>query len=306
MEIRCPFLKDEKVAFCKAFLMKKMLPYERLYLKDNICMTEEHRNCAIHRDKEGEQISHSTSKKFCPYLEVEDVLFCGVYPVKKMIPSSAFKLECPCTTEAYSDCPAYRQIARGDAVYSESATIRGFRLDDAVYYHRGHLWLRRANGKVRLGLDDFGQWLLGEIEQILFPRLEEQVGRSQTLLQISCSHGTAEIASPLSGRVAKINEGVCQDSSLASTDPYGAGWLVELLLAEDELAHLEQRGEEFFAAPEARTWLEAEVDRLHDVLATEIGVTMGDGGQLTCNLLDAITKKQWGLLIKTFLRRKEG
>jgi glycine cleavage system H protein len=283
-----------------------MLPYDRLYVKDNICMKEEHHNCPFYRDKEGERISgHPASKKFCPYLEVEEVLFCEVYPMKKMIPSSAFKLECPCTTEAYSDCPTHRQIARGD-VSSKAARVRGFLLDDTVYYHRGHLWLQRVNGKVRLGLDDFGQWLLGDIEKIIFPRLEEQVGRSQTLLQISCSHGTAEIASPLSGTVVEINEGVRQDGSLINADPYGKGWLVTLHLGTDELNRLQQQGKEFSPAPEARRWLEAEVDRLHNVLATEIGVTMGDGGELTGNLLDAVTKKQWGLLIKTFFKRKEG
>jgi glycine cleavage system H protein len=307
METRCPFLKDQKVAFCKAFPIRKMLPYNRLYVQDNICIHEEHLNCPVYRDKEYERASsHSSNKKVCPYLEVEEVIFCGVYPVKKMIPSSAFKLECPCTTETYIDCPAYQQIARGDVAPSEGATIRGFLLDETVYYHRGHLWLQRVNGKVRLGLDDFGQWLLGDIEKITFLRQQERVKRSQSLLRISCSHGTAEIASPLSGIVTAVNDEARRNSSLISTDPYGEGWLVELRLAKRELDRLEQRGGGFFSAPDARRWLEDEVDRLRNVLETEIGVTMGDGGQLTSNLRNAITDKQWNLLIKTFLEKKEG
>ena len=308
METRCPFLKDQKVAFCKGFPIRKLLPYDRLYLQDNICMKkEEHRNCPIYRDKEGERVSgHSSNKKVCPYLELEEVLFCGVYPLKKMIPSSAFKLECPCTTETYIDCPAYRQIAQGDDASSEGTTVRGFLLDDTVYYHRGHLWLQRVNGKMRLGLDDFGQWLLGDIEKITFPRRKERVGRSQALLRISCSHGTAEIASPLSGTVVEVNESVRQDSSLINADPYGEGWLIELRLAKDDLDRLEQQSEGFYSGRNVHRWLENEVDRLHDVLETEIGVTMGDGGQLTSNLRDAITTKQWSILIKTFLERKEG
>lgn len=307
METQCPFLKDQKVAFCKASPFRKMLPYDRLYLKDNICMREEHLNCPSFRDKEDERVSgHSSSNKHvCPYLEVDEVLFCGVYPVKKMIPSSAFKLECPCTTESYIDCPAYRQIAQGDVVPSELATVRGFLLNDTVYYHRGHLWLQRINGKVRLGLDDFGQWLLGDIENITFPRPKGRVERSQPLLRISCSHGTAEITSPLSGIVTEVNDEARRDNSLINTDPYGEGWLIELHPAKRELDHLERGGKGFFPAPQARRWLEDEVDRLRHVLETEIGVTMGDGGQLTSNLRDAITKKQWNQLIKTFLERKE-
>ena len=308
METRCPFLKDQKMAFCKAFLVRKMLPYDRLYLEDNICMKEEHRTCPVYRGKEAAQFfGHSSNKKACAHLEVEEVIFCGVYPVKKMIPSSAFKLECPCTTEAYTDCPAYRQIAQGDCALSEltTATVRGFLLEDTVYYHRGHLWLQRLNGKVRLGLDDLGQWLLGDIEKITFSRRKGWVERNQPLLRISCSNGTAKIASPFSGKVVAVNEVARQDSSMISTDPYGEGWLVELLPAEGELTRLGQQAEGFFSGPDARQWLEKEVDRLHGVLETEIGVTMSDGGQVTTNLRDAITKKQWNILIKSFLERKE-
>jgi glycine cleavage system H protein len=306
MEIRCPFLNDQKVAFCKAFPVRKMLPYDRLYLQDNICMKEEHRTCPIYRAKEAERVSgHTRNKKVCPYLEVEEVLFCGVYPVKKMIPSSAFRLECPCTTEIYIDCPAYQQIAHGDITPRQEGTVRGFLLDDTVYHYRGHLWLQRINGTVRLGLDDFGQWLLGKIRNITFPHRKGRVERKQPLLRIECFHGTTEIASPISGTVIEINEEIHRDGSIINTDPYGKGWIVEMRLAKGELDRLERKGEEFLPAPEARTWLAHEVDQLHNVLETDIGVTMGDGGQLTSNLLDAITKKQWRLLIKTFLQRKE-
>ncbi|MBN1255592.1 MAG: glycine cleavage system protein H [Deltaproteobacteria bacterium] len=302
METYCPFLKDEKMAFCKGFPVRKMLPYDRLYHQDNICIKEEHLTCPVYRAKDAERLSgHSSNKKVCPYLEVEEVLFCEVYPVKKMIPSSAFKLECPCTTEAYIDCPAYCQIAQGDRASGETMTVRGFLLDDTVYYHRGHLWLQRVNGKVRLGLDDFGQWLLGDIDKISFPRRKEHVERNKPLLRIRCSHGTAEIASPLSGTLMNANEEVRRDTSLINTDPYGAGWLVELRLAEAELDRLEQGGEGFIATPGARRWLEDEIDRLHGVLETEIGITMSDGGQLIDTLRDVVTQSQWGILIKTFL-----
>lgn len=306
MERQCPFLRAQKMAFCRAFPIKKMLPYDRLYIEDNICMKADHCSCPVYRGEAVELVSdHPSTQKFCPSLEVEEVVFCGVYPVKKMIPSSAFKLECPCTTEAYRECPAYRQIAEGDLAPGAVDKVRGFLLEDRAYYHQGHLWLQRINGKVRLGLDDFGRWLLGDIERIAFPRRKGRVERSRPLLRISGTHGTAEIPSPLSGTVLEVNEGARRDSSTISTDPYGKGWLVELLPAKDEVDRLEQRGDGFLTAPEARRWLEDEVDRLHKVLETDIGVTMNDGGELTGNLLETITNKQWDLLIKTFLERKE-
>jgi glycine cleavage system H protein len=307
MGTQCPFLKDEKVVFCKAFPMRKMLPYDRLYLKEHICVTEEHSKCPIHCNKETDSITdHPSHKKVCPFMEVEDVLFCGVYPVKKMIPASAFKLECPCTSAAYSGCPAYRQIAHGDDAYRDVATVRGFLVDDKFRYHRGHLWLQRINRDVRLGLDDFCQWLLGDIKNISFPSHGELVRRGKTLLRISCSHGMTEIVSPLSATIMEINEHVCHDYSLINTDPYGAGWLLKMRVSQDEGDRLERREEGFLPPSATRGWLKDEIDRLHHVLKTEIGVTMSDGGEITKNLLDAVTKKQWQILIKVFLKRKEG
>lgn len=305
MEIRCPFLKEEKVAFCRAFPIRKMLPFERLYLKDNLCLQESHGQCPTYREKEGVKASR---RKACQFLELESVLYCEIYPVKKMIPASAFRLECPCTTETYIDCPAYQRIAQGDIspMPNEAITVRGFLLDDTVYYHRCHIWLHRVDGKVRVGLDDFGQWLLGEIVEVTFPPRGRRVRSSQPLVKVSCTQGTAEISSPFLGTVVQVNENLCKDSSLINTDPYGQGWLVELRPAHGELARLDRQTEGFLFGREAHRWLEDEVDRLHYILQTEIGVTMSDGGDLTSNLRDAVNPQQWGLLIRTFLERKEG
>ncbi|MBW2038826.1 MAG: glycine cleavage system protein H [Deltaproteobacteria bacterium] len=304
METRCPFLKEEKVAFCKAFPIRKMLPFDRLYLKDNLCFGKDHTQCPIYQEKEGSKVS---GRKVCPFLEVEAMIYCEVYPVKKMIPSSAFRLECPCTTEAYIDCPAYQRIAQGDLPSSEdeAITVRGFLLDDTVYYHKVHIWLQRVDGKLRVGLDDFGQWLLGQIEEVTLPCQGGRVEPAHPLVRVSCAQGTAEIPSPLSGTVVGVNEGLRRDSSLINTDPYGQGWLLEVQPVKGELARLDRQAEGFFSGREARNWLEKEVDRLHCILQTEIGVTMSDGGELLRDLQEVIDPQQWGILIKTFLERKE-
>lgn len=303
METRCPFLKDEKVAFCKAFPVKKMLPFERLYLKDNLCLREAHTQCPVFVEKEGDRASR---RKTCPFWEVEEMIYCEVYPVKKMIPSSAFRLECPCTTEAYIDCPAYQKIAQGDIAPAQGAIeVRGFLLDDTVYYHQGHLWLQRVDGKLRVGLDDFGQWLLGDITEVILPNQGGHVESGHPLVTLRCVQGTAHISSPVSGTVVRVNEEVRGDSSIINSDTYGQGWLVEVQPARRELSRMDRHREEFRYGYEAQSWLKREVDRLHYILQTDIGVTMTDGGELSKNVHEALGPKHWSLLIKTFLERKE-
>jgi len=304
METRCPFLKEEKVAFCRAFPIKKMLPFDRLYLKENICSEEAHIDCPVYKEQGDGGVA---AKKLCPYLEVEAVIFCGVYPKKKMIPSSAFRLECPCTTEAYVDCFAYQKIAQGDlsSAEPEVATIRGFLFDNTVYHYRGHIWLQQTNGRVRVGLDDFGQWLLGRIDEVILPTHGGRVRPGHLLAELRCTQGTANLISPLSGTVVGVNSGLHQNSSTIHTDPYGEGWLLELQPAPGELSRLDEQGTQFLRGDEARSWLDKEVDRLHYILQTEIGVTMSDGGEPLQDLRGVLSVKQWRSLITTFFSRKE-
>ncbi len=307
METRCPFLKEERVAFCRAFPIKKMLPFDRLYLKDNLCFREDYIHCSTYQDKMGEKTSYSKNK-ICPFLEVEMVIYCKVYPVKKMIPASCFRLECPCTTDRYIDCPAYERIAQGDIApaQGEAINVRGFLFDDTMYYHKGHIWLQPINGRLKMGMDDFGQWLLGEIEEIILPRQGEHVKPGHPMLKFRSAQGTAAISSPLHGTIVQVNDETCRDTSLISADPYGQGWLLEMKPDPGELSRLDQQEEQFLHGQKARGWLETEVDRLHHVLQTEIGVTMSDGGNLLGNLQKALEQTQRDLLIKTFLEREEG
>ena len=301
MDIRCPFLKEEKVAFCRAFPIKKMLPFDKLYLKDNLCFKKAH--LCTHYQERGEK--QDVAGKVCPFLEVGGVIYCEVYPVKKMIPASCFKLECPCTTERYVECPAYKGIAQGDLSCDavEVSKVRGFLFDDTMYHHKGHLWLQRLNGKLRVGVDDFAQWLLGEVEEITIPSQGSRVRCGHTLVRLRCVQGTAEISSPVSGTVVGVNKVVAADRSVINTDPYGQGWLVEMQPAAGEAARLGQGG--FLCGSEARRWLEAEVDQLYALVQTEVGVTMSDGGEPIRDLKQVVGPHQWSLLIETFLQRKE-
>jgi hypothetical protein len=73
--------------------------------------------------------------------------------------------------------------------------------------------------------------------------------------------------------------------------------------AAGEAARLEQSG--FLCGSEARRWLEAEVDQLHTLVQTEVGITMSDGGEPIRDLKQGVGPHQWSLLIETFLQGKE-
>ncbi len=309
-EVRCPFLKEERVAFCRAFPVRKMLPFDKIYAKESLCFKESHTNCPIFKEavsnRSGkERMEAKTRSSICPFLEVEHVIYCEVYPVKKMIPASSYKLECPCNTEKYVECSVYQRMVQGD-LYEQGKTITtvyGFLIEDTLYYCSGHTWFKWLDDDVKIGLDDFGQSLIGTIDKVIMPKPGDEVDAYEPFIKLISKGESIELLSPLSGTVVEVNRYVCENTSLMNLDPYGDGWLIRLKpkkeVRGDEIDNLK-----LIKGEEARKWLEKEVDKLHQILQTEVGITMADGGDLIRNIHEVLGEK-WSILIRNFFR-KEG
>ena len=295
-EVRCPFLKEEKVAFCRGYPIRKMIPFNRLYLKENLCLTEEYHRCPVYQER-GE-VRVSGERKVCPFLELVSVTYCDLYPVKKMIPASTFRLESLCTTENYIHCPICQKVISGNGPLGGGGGVRGFSFRGDLLYHPSHTWLKGEGERVRIGLDDFAQRLLGGIEGVVLPLEGEEVALGNPLLVLKGGGREVNLPSPLEGVILQRNREVEKRPRLINTDPYGRGWLVEM----------RPRGEGassgYLSGAQAEEWLSKEVDRLHYILRTEIGVTVSDGGELGMDLRGALQPHQWELLIQVFLGGK--
>jgi hypothetical protein len=107
----CPFLKEEKVVFCKAFPLKKMLPLDKIFDKENICLKREYVSCPMYREKMADNLPQA---RICHYLGTENIVYCKLSPVKRMIPVYSLKFEGPCSNNTYGDCPSYQKMLLGD------------------------------------------------------------------------------------------------------------------------------------------------------------------------------------------------
>lgn len=295
---RCPFLKEMKVAFCRAFPLRKMLPFDRICPSDSLCFRREgYPQCPVYRERRPEGTPARSGE--CPFLEVEEVIYCEIYPVKKMIPASCFRLECPCNSSRYVECPVYRRMLLGDRSGPEegSSSVQGFLLEGALRYHPSHLWLREEAGGVRLGMDDFGQFVLGTLREVRLPEPGRRLEAGQALLWVVPADGgpAVEIPSPLGGTVLRVNERLREDPTLVNLDPYGEGWLVEL--------RPEGAIEGFYRGPDAERWLAGEVQRLQAVLSGQAGVTLADGGEVLRAIRERLGE-QGRALVEEFFGRK--
>ncbi len=230
-----------------------------------------------------------TDKK-CPFLEEKTVAFCKEYSMK-MIPTDKIHTPNRCTEESYTDCPIYGVIAEA----GDGERVRGFALKKDFYYHLSHSWLRREGENFRIGLDDFAQRLVGKIKEVKLPLIGSQVQVWDFAWELRCGNKTAKMVSPINGTVVDVNEEVLIDPTLLNRDSYGQGWLFIARPSDDT------KLSRFFFGKTARNWLEGEVDKLHQILETDIGVIITDGGDLVGELYAKLDKNQWLRLIRSFL-----
>jgi len=144
-----------------------------------------------------------------------------------------------------------------EAPADELQIIEGLRLAGGVHYHRGHTWVRvEREGDVRVGLDDFGQQLLGPVIEVHTPNPSEVVYEGATACELCCRNGRVRIPTPVSGRVHAVNRRLHEHPELINKNPYTTGWLYTV-----KAPNLPCELQNLLYGDEARCWFETEIQR---------------------------------------------
>ena len=100
-------------------------------------------------------------------------------------------------------------------------------IPEGLKYTRSHEWLKREGGLAVVGLTDFASKALGEIVFIRLPEADEEVTAGASFAEVESVKAVSDVYSPVTGRVAEINEALLDAPESVNEDPYGA-WLVKI------------------------------------------------------------------------------
>lgn len=103
---------------------------------------------------------------------------------------------------------------------------------DDVKYTAEHEWLRapgEAPGSVRIGITHFAQDALGDIVYVSLPELGDTVEAGSTCGELESTKSVSDVYAPVSGEVVARNAALEATPELVNNDPYGAGWLFEVV-----------------------------------------------------------------------------
>ena len=103
---------------------------------------------------------------------------------------------------------------------------------DDLKYTPMHEWVRTpgdTEGSVRVGITHFAQDALGDIVYVSLPEVGEELQSGTTCGELESTKSVSDIYAPVSGTVVARNESLDATPELVNNDPYGGGWLFEVL-----------------------------------------------------------------------------
>jgi glycine cleavage system H protein len=108
-----------------------------------------------------------------------------------------------------------------------------FRIPVVDYlFNENDVWVRESGGVARIGISDYLQQTLTDISYFDPPTIDGAVEQFGELGGLESAKAVFEVISPASGTVITVNPAVIATPALVNEDPYGAGWLVEMKLAD--------------------------------------------------------------------------
>jgi glycine cleavage system H protein len=106
--------------------------------------------------------------------------------------------------------------------------------ETALRFSEDHVWVLEMGQTVRIGLSDYAQEQLGEIIAATLGEVGKFLEQGDTFGEVESQKTVVELASPVTGTIRSVNEGILEDPTVVNVDPYGKGWLVELEIEEPE------------------------------------------------------------------------
>ena len=98
-----------------------------------------------------------------------------------------------------------------------------------LHYTAEHEWVRRTgDDAVRVGITDFAQSALGDVVFVRLPDVGTDLTTGESFGEVESTKSVSDLYAPVSAKVVAVNGDLDASPELVNSDPYGAGWLLDL------------------------------------------------------------------------------
>ena len=105
-------------------------------------------------------------------------------------------------------------------------------LPEELRYSKEHEWVRVEGTRGVVGITDYAQDALGDVVYVQLPDAGLQVIANASIAEIESTKSVSEVYAPVTGTVVEVNGTLEDQPEQVNSDPYGAGWIFVVELAE--------------------------------------------------------------------------
>jgi glycine cleavage system H lipoate-binding protein len=175
--------------------------------------------------------------------------------------------------------------------------VFGIQVPTSNFLHRGHTWVAlESASRVRLGLDDFSQKVLGPANKINLPKIGQQINGNEPFLTLGRQREKAKVLAPLDGIIEAVNPKIGARPEVVHDDPYGDGWLFVVTPS-----NLKGDLQEMLFGQCNIAWTESEIIKLMGMLQAAPGIVLPCGGALIDDVYGNYPQLGWQALVHEFL-----
>jgi glycine cleavage system H protein len=103
-----------------------------------------------------------------------------------------------------------------------------------LYYTKDHEWVRVEGDTAVVGITDFAQGELGDIVYVEVETIGKQLEAGAVFGTVEAVKTVSDLFLPISGLITELNAALANSPELVNNDPYGAGWMVKMKIANKD------------------------------------------------------------------------
>jgi glycine cleavage system H protein len=107
-----------------------------------------------------------------------------------------------------------------------------FKIPAELQYTKTHEWIRIEGSQATVGISDYAQDALGDVVYLELPDVGTNYEASAPFGAVESVKAASDLYMPVAGEVIEVNEPLINQPELLNSDPYGAGWLLKIKVAE--------------------------------------------------------------------------
>ncbi|CBT76833.1 MULTISPECIES: glycine cleavage system protein GcvH [Glutamicibacter] len=102
----------------------------------------------------------------------------------------------------------------------------------SLRYSAEHEWIDAAS-PAKVGITQVAADALGDVVYVDLPEVGDTVTAGETCGEVESTKSVSDLYSPVTGTIVAINDEAVDNPAILNEDPYGAGWLFTVEVAEE-------------------------------------------------------------------------